>query len=331
VASGAGGAHDRVVAGADGEQGVVQENHRTGDQEDGGRAAMVEEFLAKARELITDRNYDSKSTEHYKVKTDDPRLLVGEVANLMESFRAFFDGFWSERMELHPYEDPARIFLFYSRYKYKQLLSEAEKSTGPKSIGHYRPYFGVVAAHTDTVGPGDLPDLLVHEASHQLVHKRLYGDRSVPSYWVAEGLATYHGYMLREKSGEFVPGRLGGKNVLLLKRVPRSKAEIGRKQLDSFRRQLKLVPIDVIDTLITTQDAAAFYGPGGEDRYTASWLVTHFLLHAEEGAHTPAFVRYMQREARGQGGADAFWEEIAAPPEALESSFREYVKRLKFR
>lgn len=295
------------------------------------KETFVEEFLAKANELIVDRNYDVKSTDRYVVKTDDPRVLVGEVSALLESFRIFFDGFWSPRTELLPYEDRSTVLLFYSRYKYKQLLTDAERPDDSFAAGHYRPFFGVVALHTDTVGPGDLPDLLVHEAAHQLVHRRLYGKERMPSPWVAEGLATYFGYMRRNSSGEFLPGRIGGKGVSLLEDAGRKRARVGRERFDAFRKTLKEASQGFLDEIIYTGDPEIFYGSGADVRYAASWLLVHFLLHAAEGAHAAAFTEYLTLEAEGRGGPEAFYEQIGIGPLALEGAFREYVKRLKAR
>ncbi len=293
--------------------------------------ALVERFLARANELIADRNYDVKSTDRYVVKTDDPRVLVGEVSALLESFRVFFDGFWSPRTELLPCEDRSTVLLFYSRYKYKQLLTDAERPDDSFAAGHYRPFFGVVVLHTDTVGPGDLPDLLIHEAAHQLVHRRLYGRERVPSPWVAEGLASYFGYTRREPSGEFLPGRIGGKGVSLLEDEGRKRARAGRERLEAFRKTLEDEPRGFLDEILYTGDPEIFYGSGASVRYAASWLLVHFLLHAAEGNHAAAFTEYVKLEAEGKGGPEAFYERIGLGPLALEGAFREYVKRLKAR
>ena len=71
--------------------------------------AEVEAFIKKADEIIHDNDYDVKTTAHYKVKTDDPRFDVAAAAQLLESFRVYFDEFWKGHAELLPYDEPARV------------------------------------------------------------------------------------------------------------------------------------------------------------------------------------------------------------------------------
>src|SRR5262249_51465394 len=147
-------------------------------------------------------DYDVKTTAHYKVKTDDPRFDVAGAARLLESFRGFFDDFWKGRAELLPYDAPSRIYLFYSRAKFRKLGVYEERPDDLALVGDYQSFFDVVALHTDSVRLEEFPDVLVHEAAHQLVQRRLYGD-GTPRIWVAEGLATYFGNTARDETGAF--------------------------------------------------------------------------------------------------------------------------------
>ena len=86
-----------------------------------------------------------------------------------------------------------------------------------------------------------------------------------------------------------------------------------------------------VDDLIRTTDPAAFYGEGVELRYTASWVLVHFLLHGEDGALAPGLFRYLDGEIDGTGGPEAFYRQISRQTDELESAFRTYARKLKAR
>ncbi|MEE9229114.1 MAG: FAD-dependent oxidoreductase, partial [Acidobacteriota bacterium] len=290
----------------------------------------VEAFRKRAEELIFDRNYDSRASAHYMIETDDPRFNVSEATMLLESFRGFFEGFWSGRVELQPYEEKFQIFLFYSRYKYKQLLDVAPDSD-VSSVGHYQPYFNLVAVHTDTAGLGNLPDVLVHEAAHQLIQMMLYGDRPQTSLWMAEGLAAYFGHMLRDDSGEFHPTRIGNKGTIVFREVPREGSGLGKPRLREYRRKLRGGDAKPISTVISLTDPAEFYGPDIAEHYRASWLLVHYLLHSDGGSRADGFASYLEHNIQAQADDGVFYRDIGMSREDLDSEFHEYVRRFKGR
>jgi len=290
----------------------------------------VRAFIARADELIADRNYDAKSTAHYTVKTDDPRLNVAEAAQLLEAFRSYFDAFWSPRAELRPYDGRSRIYLFYSKYEYKQLFGEGVGPDVRVPFGHYQLLYDIVAVHTDTVGLSDLPDVLVHEAAHQLMQKRLLGE-AVPPPWVNEGLASYFGYTLRDGSGSFQTGRIGGKGVSFFKKAPPGRAWIGWEKVRSLRERLKSGDALPPGVVVSTQDPIEFHDALETERYTVSWMLAHFLFHAAEGSRAAGFVRYLLGAARGDAGTAALLRQVGMGHDELEAAFREYVLHLKAR
>src|SRR5882724_9724861 len=81
-----------------------------------------ESFRARCEALINDRNYASRESAHYIVETDDPRFDPKAAADLLESYRTWFESFWSGRLALRPNGEKSFVFFFYSYYKYKQLL-----------------------------------------------------------------------------------------------------------------------------------------------------------------------------------------------------------------
>jgi hypothetical protein len=296
-----------------------------------GDEAIRQEFLARADDLVRDRNYQVSVTDHYEVKTDDPRVDPQAVAELLESFRTFFDTFWKENWELKPYEDRSRIYLFYSYYKYNELLTGNKRFGSFRPSGHYRPFFDTVVTYSDSVAPEGLPELMVHEAAHQLMEQRLFGRPAPRSPWLSEGMASYFGYTARDEKGRFQVGRVGGKRAALVRGASRGKGREASARLADFRQALKRRPSFSITSAIDVDDPSLFYGDGVEWRYTAAWLFVHFLMHGDGGAHREGFRSYLEQEALGQRGVDLLLEDLGLSAERLDTAYRDYVRHLKAR
>jgi hypothetical protein len=179
-------------------------------------AAQTEAFIARAEELIRDRNHSARDSEHYRVQTDDPRLRLDATTRLLESFHAYFDEFWPEDVELRADDEASRVFLFYSFYKFNELLEGDYRYREFRPKGHYGYLLDVITLHTDPGDRGSLADALVHEAAHQLVTRRLLGKSNNASLWINEGLATYFGSTLADEQGAFDTGSIGGKATELV-------------------------------------------------------------------------------------------------------------------
>jgi len=294
-----------------------------------GQEAEVARFIADADKLIRDRNFAQKATPHFYVQTDDPRLDPAAAATLLESLRTFFAGFWEGKAALRPYERPGRIYLFYSYFKYNQLLTGHPRFDPNESLGHYRPIFDIVVIHTDPADPGELPDALVHEAAHQLVANQLFPEGTTSSLWLAEGLANYFGYTLRVASGQFEAGAIGGKEVALLRGERKPAAGDSRRLLQELRAQLKRDKSAGLAELLEMKQPGAFYGAGSQGNYARSWLLVHYLLHGEDGRFSAPFVRYFGEEAAGRGGGEALLRLLGVSAAELDAGFRAYVADLK--
>jgi hypothetical protein len=293
----------------------------------------VEAFLARAERLIRDRNYRSASSERYRVQTDDPRLDTRAAVALLDAFRDYFDAFWRGRMELAPYDEQSRVFLFYSFHKFNQAIEGDFRYRTYRPTGHYRSLFDAITLHTDADGPGNLENALIHEAAHQLTDQRLYAGEFAPSRWVSEGLAQYFGYTRADESGSFRRGEVGGKSAKLLRGVRGSSSEL-RGKLRSARTTFKKAGSEagtLVDRVISIRDPERFYGEEAPLNYGVSWLLVHFLLEGEEGARVDGFVRYLELEKQGRGGSDAFYREIGLGPEELGSALSAHLKRLDVR
>jgi hypothetical protein len=289
-------------------------------------------FVEMADELIRDQNYRSKVGEHFRVQTDDPRLDVKATSALLETFYHFFDDFWTGRVELQDSDDLSRVFLFYSFYRYNKLLDGDWSLSWNRPRGHYTPEFDTITVHTDAATEDSFADTLIHEATHQLVQQRIYGSGDVgPSLWVTEGLADYFGYTYMDRRHEFHAGEIGGKKVALLRDDAGASKE-SKDILSAFRKALRKLekqePVH-LTSVVYLDDPRDFYGEGANLNYFSSWLLVHFMLHADEGRHAPAFQRYLALEESGAEREGALFRELGLEREQLDAALLAYLKGLK--
>jgi hypothetical protein len=287
-------------------------------------------FLARVEELIKDRNYRAASSDHYRVQTDDPRLDPDPAVELLEAFRVYFDAFWSGRTDLLPYDKQSRVCLFYSFYKFNQLLEGDFRFNPQRPKGHYGSLFDTITLHTDADGPGNLPDTLVHEAAHQLVDRRFEWAGGLPPVWVSEGIATYFGFTYRDDDG-FHPGKIGGKNISLLRDGKKSRGDGAAVRLREARNAMKDASSaeGSFVARLTGMEPSDFYGGNPTANYGAAWILVHYLFHGDEGAHADGFVRYLEQAPLGQADAGDLFTEIGQTPQELDANLARHVRKLK--
>jgi hypothetical protein len=296
--------------------------------------AQAEAYLAQADELIRDPNYRSAVGDRYRVQTDDPDLDPKAAVSLLEAFRDFFDEYWQGRTELAPYDKESRVFLFFSFYKYNQLLGGNWRFRETRPAGHYRPAFDVITLHTDADGRDNVADTLVHEAAHQMIEQRIFGHGHPAALWVTEGLATYFGYTYMDPEGAFHAGEVGGKADSLMRGKPRPSAGEGRAALRNARKAMKAPQAEdglIFAGVISITDPGIFYGEAAGSHYAASWLVVHFLMHGDEGQHQEGFIRYLEKVARGEMDEESLFSAVRMSRRGLEDAVTAHAKKIKAR
>ena len=294
------------------------------------RAEIVARFVTFADQLIRDKNYNAFTTNSYLVKTDDPRLDVRATANLLTSFRSWFDLFWSGRAELLPNDEPFRIYLFWSYYKYNQLFSGKERFDEFRTAGHYRGYLDTVVVHTDGTPTGDLADVLVHEAAPQLVANRLFGDDAAAAPWVSEGLAEYFGYTLHDGDGAFVAGEIGGKGVWPFRSGKPVRSGMARGRRDAALQRAKRSHDWTLEQLLNATPPQ-FYGGDAQANYGASWMFVHFLFHGEDGRYAGSFARWLREQAAAGPPASSLYQALGTDGATLDLAYTRYASKLKVR
>lgn len=290
-------------------------------------------FRARAEELIVDKNHRREVSRWYDVRTDDPRLRVDLAAALLDAFHRDFESYWEGRRELQPYDGPSAVFLFYSFFKYNQLLDGDFSRSAQRPKGHYIPALDVLTLHTDADAPGALADTLIHEAAHQMIDQRLYGSGHPPSLWISEGLASYFGYAYRDESGRFHFDQVGGKSVALLRgERPASSREPARR-LRAFRdraRRGEQGPDGLVHAVLALREPPRFYfDADARLNYAVGWLAVHFLLHGDDGRHAGAFAGFLALDADGRGTPEALYAQIGMSRDEFGAALVRHARTLK--
>ena len=289
-------------------------------------------FKARAVELVSDRNYDSKASAHYIVRTDDPRLDVVKVSAFLESVWGHFEEVFAPTGALAQQKEPVEVYLFFSRYKYDRFDEELKGIGSAGVAGHYRSDLDVLGVHTEAVGADGLPGVLSHEAAHHLVTWRLYGaDHAAMARWVSEGLGMYVGFTRMDAKGRFFAGEIGAQQAALFRKLPAGKSSSPRQTLEAFRKLMKSAEPGFIEDLVREEMQDAFFVEETAARYTAAWLLVHYLLHGDGGARAASFRAFMALDAQGKGSAEELYRALGMTPAELEKGFVAWVSSLKAR
>jgi hypothetical protein len=309
-----------------------QERLEHQDEEPLDPLAAEEAYLKKVEQLIRDKNYGSAESDHYRVQSDDPRLDAKAATRLLESFRAFFDEFWSAPTELLPYDKTSRVFLFYSFFKYNQMLGADFRMSSLRPAGHYGSLYDAITLHSDAGSAADLANTLIHEAAHQMVDQRLdWGDGGA-SPWLGEGLASYFGYTLQDKTGAFQPGAVGRKSVALLRGAGKEAPRQAGQRLRAARKALKNADPQqgsTIEGLVWIRDSSRFYSGNPDVNYGLSWLLVHYLMHADDGQHTVALIAYIDQLRAGVNAPGELFEALGMTGVQLDQALIEHAKSIK--
>ncbi len=282
--------------------------------------------VTRARAIIRDRNTTGITSAHFEILTDDPRVDAHAAADLLESFHAHVERVWSHHLTLKPLARPVPCFLVYSRHRFDRMPGAGRGA--PAGAGHTHGGSGLAVLHTDALPPGDLPDLLIHEAAHRIQTERIFGEDAAPPPWVTEGLAVYYAHMKRDRDGRWHEDRSGDKGAALLRGGPSSGSFPWRRALSAWRKQVKAEETLPVDLLIRIREMSDFVSEEPAMRGMAAWNLVHFLMQGDSGRHRGAFARYVEAEARGEGGAETLYRLVGMGPEALQEAARAHARRL---
>ena len=265
-------------------------------------AVTRESVVALADKLIRNsKDFTSKSTAHWQMRTDDPSVDAAASVALLEAFRTSFESFWKGRLATTASEELGRVYVFTSFHDYNQLLTGGQLHGAFRPAGHYNLITDVVALYLGSIPKGGLPNTLVHEGAHMLFAREILRGRGT-SPWLAEGIAGYFENTARDGRGSLETGAVAGRAA--------------KNQLGEFKKLAGAKTPWSVDTLLRSDDA--FYGETAQANYAASWLLVHALFHAEGGKHAGAFAKYIAEVApTGAADPDALYGATGLDPAKL--------------
>ena len=164
--------------------------------------------------------------------------------------------------------------------------------------------------------------------------QRLYPAGAPPSLWVTEGLAGYFGFTFQDSSGKFRPGEVGGKSTVVVRDTPSRPGRTGAQRIKQFRQTLKDSedePGELIYKVISIQSPDAFYGEDSPFNYAASWMLVHWLMHAQDGRFREPFLEYLKWEAEQGPDPEVLTAKLGMTPAELGTAVANYTKRVKSR
>jgi hypothetical protein len=149
---------------------------------------------------------------------------------------------------------------------------------------------------------------------------------------LAEGLASYFGFTLM-KDGEFVPGQIGDKQATLFRAGSVGGGEQASHRLKRFREVIRSSTNGEESFMerVLSAGPGEFYGERAPGHYAASWVLVHYLIHGDNGAHADAFDRFLAAEMRAEGGPKLLLSEIGMTGAELDTALAGYARRLKVR
>ena len=234
-------------------------------------------------------------TEHYEVRTNVSLERGAEVARQLERFhtffRAAFPGFGLGPVDLRkrfssfgavPVYNNAggadgnyHVHLYRDKAEYVLAL-QADVPQIEVSNGFY--YNGYRVAYFYEIGQGAAPETVFHEATHQLFYECAPRQRYVAEeehFWAVEGIGCYM-ESFRDDGETMTAGR---------PRYQRFRNAKRRWVEDGF--YVPLAEFDARSRISFQTD------PEVSKCYSQASGLTHFLMHAGDGALRPAFVAHL--------------------------------------
>lgn len=223
------------------------------------------------------------TTKHWTIRTDLTSDHAHDAGKLFDAvYEAYHNG-----LAMLPEKRTVKFeaWVFKSRSDYLGTLSSFG-ATPENSGGMFISSIGITAV--DVSGSWQsFESTAKHEAFHQFASSRF--SKGIPT-WLNEGLAEYF-----EKSvyinGAIINGQVPSSTLQLLQ------SDI---QTDSCIRFLELMRMPQ-----GTWNQILVDGNGAK-QYRQSWAMVHFLIHANNGQHAPAFDRYLILVSEGVNHENAF-------------------------
>ncbi len=237
-------------------------------------------------------------TTHYRLTTNLSLASACDLALELELYyREFFARFGAD-LELFEVVKPMVCQV------------HADKGSFPEVSNRIAYFDGEANVLFELAVSGYVLDVLLHEATHQILHNTTAETRAalgeVPP-WLDEGLAEY---MSSLRVG--APGH------------PRFDEGQRHERHFASHREAK-DPYD-LGRILTLSSGDFFSSSKADLKYAQSYTLVHFCLHGEERAHRAGFHEFLRGAYRGKGSSSDFKSALKIKEREFEKAWTGYVK-----
>ena len=190
----------------------------------------------------------------------------------------------------------------------------AAKTLGLYNVLQKRCCFFSVGSDTDRMAREDVDRTLLHEATHQLFSESRRTSEHVAAsdnFWIIEGIAMYMESLRSE--GEYYV--VGGSDDIRFENA-----------IDEALREQFYIPLEL---LVEFGRPHFQKFPKLQELYAQSAGLTHFLMHAENGAFRDAAVNYLRLIYDGKDDSTALSVLTKRPYTDLDKLYLEYLRTKK--
>ncbi len=234
------------------------------------------------------------------VGSADEKSLRG-TATRLEQFRHVFTQLFPQMKFNSPI--PTRVVVFKDKKTFDQFKT-IEWAAGFFQPGEEVNYIVLSAEGNET----ENYTTIFHEYTHFLTDNSL-GRAKIPP-WLNEGIAEYYERFSIEDDRKVTLGGLNQSHLLLL-------------------RGAQFIPFE---TFFAT-DYYTLHRQSKESAqhfYAQSWLLLHYLLQGNGGAHRPQFDKFVDSLMQGTNARDAFRQTFQMDLAALETDLKKYAAQKSF-
>ncbi len=242
-------------------------------------------------------------TAHFLVRSDgDPSRVLDAAIDVERAWMAFYDVF-ATPLTLYVFDETPEL----------NFVSDPKDYPSPPAPG-MSVWFDRVANSLNcnvTENPNraaiaaEFCELMIFNAFRRTVDKR----QGEIEGWVRSGIAVTFGFGFRPDPGH---------------------ATFDFKSPDVG--QFRLVADDKdplpLQRILGSGRGAYEGGPGSERYVAAAYTLVHFLAHGQDGKLRAKFGEYLRDAYVGKSGASRLYEKLGLDEKALESAWREHVKRI---
>ncbi|MBI4615501.1 MAG: hypothetical protein HY720_17925 [Planctomycetes bacterium] len=286
--------------------------------------ALLNAFFPALKEEYDLRRFGSRAGTvtvdgvHFRLYTELPLAYARELAAGLDRFYGGFVAGYGGRFHLEPGEEKALVYVFRDKEELEKWSRREFHRPMTNNGGFYDPEkreIGIVA------GGEELEEDLV-SGFHEAVHMAFDAGpgpraRKALSPWLSEGLAVYFG-----DGVTFAPGSLEWRG------------EAGRRiagLIGRIRSEIEESNSPAILSRLISAEPSSFLGPDNEFYYAASYLLVHFLLHAEGGSsgkRLDGLYEMERREGALYRHPEKIFRALGGDEKALERGWRRHARHL---